>query len=566
MKQADLLFVNGRVLTADREDTIAAALAVGDGTILAVGDREDVEAAIAGAGRVVDLRGGTLLPGINDSHLHAVNTGYNAPPFCVDVGYPAVGSIADAVAAVGERAAQTPPGEWIVGVGWDNGYLRECVEDPSRQPNRHDLDAATTEHPVFLHDFSRHTAWVNSAALAKAGVDRDTPEPPGSVINREANGDPTGLLAEGGSEMIEVLLPPLTVELSRAAIESTSSKLTPLGITSLTEPGLGPGGNLGIMGMGENGLHAYCDLARAGELQVRLSALLFVDRTGGDFESFKRGLDAFEVPESPDPRLVNVIGVKLFADGIPPQKTAWMHEEYVGGGHGGLVVPGGDDEERVRELQKMISYAHRLGHQVGTHVTGDRGIDTVVDAYAAAVAESPRPDSRHYVIHGDFVTRRALDVCREQGFGLNFNPNIKWTIADLEEEMVGRERAEYEWPYRTAIDAGATVSSSSDSPVTEPDWRQGVATMVLRESKASGRVSGPGECISLLEAIRTYTINPAWQDFAEDWKGSLEVGKVADLCLLEQDLTAIDPHEIADVEVAMTVLGGEVLHETASVG
>lgn len=242
-----------------------------------------------------------------------------------------------------------------------------------------------------------------------------------------------------------------------------------------------------------------------------------------------------------------------------------MHDEYVGGGYGGLVVGGEDDEERSRELQKMVSYAHSLGHQVGTHVTGDRGTDVVVDAYAQAVREAPRKDSRHYVIHGDFITEHALRICREEGFGANFNPNIKWTIADLERELVGEERAAYEWPYRSAIDAGVMVSSSSDSPVTEPDWRQGIATMILREAKATGEVSGPGERITLKEAIRTYTINPAWQDFAEQWKGSLEVGRVADLCMLEQALETIDPHEIADVDIAMTVIDGQVAFERAAV-
>ena len=566
MERADLLFVNGRVVTVDGADTVASALAVTGDTIAAVGSREEVEARIGGAATVVDLRGGTLLPGINDSHLHAVNTGYNAPPFCVDVGHPAVGSIAEAVRAVAERAAATPPGEWIVGVGWDTGYLQECLDDPSRQPTRQDLDAVAPDHPVFLHDFSRHAAWVNSMALAKAGIDRATEPPPGSIIVRDESGEPTGMLGEGASVMVEDLLPPITVALSKAAIAATTARwLTPLGITSLTEPGLGPGGNKGIMGMGENGLHAYRELLAEGNLEVRLSALLYMAETGGGFAEFKAGLDSFAVPESSDPRMLNVIGVKLFADGIPPAKTAWMHEEYVDGGFGGLVVGGADEAKQVAELRAMVSYAHSLGHQVGIHVTGDRGIDAVVDAYAAAVAEHPASDPRHYVIHGDFITARALEVCRREGFGVNFNPTIKWTIADLEEEFVGPERAAYEWPYRAALDAGVNVASSSDSPVTEPDWRQGVSTMVLRESKASGRVSGPDQRISVTEALRTYTINAAWQDFAEEWKGSLEEGKVADLCVLEQDILAIDPHEIPAAEVTMTVLGGTVLREAAGV-
>ena len=155
-----------------------------------------------------------------------------------------------------------------------------------------------------------------------------------------------------------------------------------------------------------------------------------------------------------------------------------------------------------------------------------------------------------------------MELCRRYGIGANFNPAIKWTIADLEVGFVGPELADYEWPYRTALDAGVKVSSSSDAPVTMPDWRQGVSTMLLRESKASGRVSGADECIGLMEALRTYTITPAWQDRAEDWKGSLEVGKVADLCVLREDITALDPHDIPNLNVVMTVLEGHITHES----
>ncbi len=238
--------------------------------------------------------------------------------------------------------------------------------------------------------------------------------------------------------------------------------------------------------------------------------------------------------------MLNVIGVKIYADGVPPQQTAWTYDEYVGGGFGALCVAGETDQERVTQLRQMISYAHTAGYQVGVHACGDRSIDVVVGAFADAVRASPRPDPRHCVIHGDFITPESLAICAQMGFGINMNPTIKWTVADMEEEFLGTERAAREWPYREAIDAGVRVASGSDAPVTYPDWRQGVATMILPESKASGRVSGADQRITLAEALRTYTINGAWQDFAEGWKGSLEVGKVADLCVLDRDLLSID--------------------------
>ena len=558
---ADLVFVNGSVLTVDPDFTVAHALAVTDGVITAVGARADVEDHIGPDTRVVDLDGGTLLPGINDSHLHGCAWGISSPPLALDLGHPAVRSIADVAEAVRLAAERTPAGQWITGVGWDPGYLAECAADPTRLPDRYDLDAVSPDHPVLLLDFSGHATWVNSAALAVAGVDRDSVAPPGGVVvtNR---GEPTGLFQEGGQVLVQQALPPLTPEVRAVAIRSTLAKLRGLGITSYTEPGLGPGGDR-MMGGALSGetLDVYRRLLADGELTARVSVLLLPSGMSSTASGFARALDGIDVPDSDDPRRLNVIGVKIFADGIPPNRTAWMHEAYLGGGCGALCVGGATDEDRVAEIAEMVRHAHDAGHQVGVHVTGDRGIDTVVDAFAAATAARPRPDARHYVIHGDFLTARSMKTLAEHGFGVNMNPTIKWTIADLEEEFVGPERAAYEWPYRDALDAGVRVTSSSDAPVTFPDWRQGIATMLLRESKASGRVSGPGQRIALAEAVRTYTIDAAWQDFAEQWKGSLEVGKVADLCVLAGDLLTVDPHAIPDMPVMLTVLGGEVVHD-----
>lgn len=560
---ADLVFVNGSVLTVDPDFTVASALAVGGGVITAVGSREDVEDHIGPNTRVIDLDGGTLLPGINDSHLHGCAWGVSSPPLALDLGYPAVRSIADVAEAVRAAAEHTPPGHWIMGTGWDLGYLAECTEDASRLPTRHDLDAVSPDHPVLLLDFSAHATWVNSAALAVAGVDRDTVAPPGGIIVTDSAGEPSGLFQEGAQVLVQQVLPPLNAEVRALAIRSTLAKLRALGITSYTEPGLGPGGDRMMGGaLSQETLDVYRRLLADGELTARVSVLLLPTGMSSTAADFARVLDSIDVPASEDPRRLNIIGVKIFADGIPPNRTAWMHEAYLGGGCGALCVGGETDEERVTAVAEMVRHAHTAGYQVGVHVTGDRGIDTVVDAFAAATAGQPRPDARHYVIHGDFLTPRSMKTLAEHGFGVNMNPTIKWTIADLEEEFVGPERAAYEWPYRDALDAGVKVASSSDAPVTFPDWRQGIATMLLRESKASGRVSGPGQRITLAEAVRTYTIDPAWQDFAEEWKGSLEVGKVADLCVLAGDLLTTDPHAIPQLPVMLTVLGGEVVYDT----
>ncbi|MFE3124845.1 amidohydrolase [Streptomyces hydrogenans] len=559
---ADLVFVGGRVVTVDAEFSVVEALAVTGSVISAVGTREDVAALIGPDTRVVDLEGATLLPGINDSHLHGCAFGMASPPLSVEVGHPAVSSLAEVAEAVREAVGRASAGQWITGHGWDTGYLAECVADPSRHPARGDLDAVSPDHPVVLYSFSGHATWVNSKALELIGIDRHTVAPPGGAVVADEAGEPTGLLHEGAQALVQNALPPLDRQERTDAIRSALATLARLGVTSYTEPGLGPGGD-GIMrgALGTETLEVYRRLLADGELTARVGVLLLPTGMAGTAEEFARTLGALDVAGEDDPRRLAIHGVKVFADGIVPNKTAWMHEPYVGGGCGSLCVGGDLDDDRIAEIGAMIRHAHAAGHQLGVHATGDRAIDTVTDAFAAAAAAHPRDDARHYVIHGDFLTPHAMKVLAAHDYGVNMNPTIKWTVADMEEEFVGAGRAAYAWPYRDALDAGVRVASGSDAPVTHPDWRQGVATMVLRESKAAGRVSGPEQRIALAEAIRTYTIDAAWQDFADDWKGSLETGKVADLCVVEGDLLGADPHTIPDMPVVLTVLDGRVVYE-----
>ncbi|WP_031003738.1 amidohydrolase [Streptomyces sp. NRRL F-5727] len=563
---ADLVFVGGRVVTVDAEFSVAEALAVTGPVISAVGSREDVAPYVGPDTRVVDLKGATLLPGINDSHLHGAAFGMSSPPLSLDLSHPAVASLADVTEAVREAVGRVPAGQWITGHGWDTGYLDECVADPSRLPSRTDLDTVSPDHPVVLYSFSGHATWVNSKALELIGVDRDTVAPPGGAIVTDEAGEPTGLLHEGAQALVQNALPPLSRRERADAIRSTLTTLAGLGVTSYTEPGLGPGGD-GIMRgtMGTETLDVYRELLAAGELTARVGILLLPTGMASTSEEFARNLDALDASDpagGADPRRLAVHGVKIFADGIVPNKTAWMHEPYVGGGCGSLCVGGELDDERVAEIRAMIRHAHAAGHQLGVHATGDRAIDTVADAFAEATAALPRTDARHYVIHGDFLTPHAMKVLAAHDYGVNMNPTIKWTVADMEEEFVGAGRAAYAWPYRDALDAGVRVASGSDAPVTLPDWRQGVATMVLRESKAAGRVSGPEQRIALAEAIRTYTVVAAWQDFADDWKGSLEPGKAADLCVVDGDLLGADPHAIPEMPVVLTVMDGRIVHDT----
>ncbi|MFF8392118.1 amidohydrolase [Streptomyces sp. NPDC016172] len=557
-----LVLTGGQVLTVDAGFTVAEGVAVRGRDILAVGSDTEMRA-LAGPGtRIVELGGRTVLPGINDSHLHGAAYGMTKPPFAIDVGHPAVRSLADIAAAVGRAAHEAPEGDWIIGLGWDPGYLAECLADPGRFPHRRDLDAVAPDHPVCLTDFSSHMVWVNSEALRRCGVDADTPAPPGGVIDHDPDGRPAGILREAAGRLVQAELPTPTPAQRRRAIQGVIRELHSRGITSYTEPGLGPGGAGSLFGgLSTDNWTAYADLAASGELQARVSVLLLPAPMGGSADDVRKGLAELRRPESADPRLLRAIGVKIFADGVPPNRTAWMSEPYPDGGHGALCVHGDTPALQVHELREMIRLGHEAGFQLGVHVTGDRAIDLVVDAFLAANTAAPRPDARHYVIHGDFISPGSLTKLAAHGYGVNMNPAIKWTISDLMDEVVGPERSAYQWPVRSALDAGVRVCASSDAPITEPDWRQGVASMMLRESKASGRPSGPEQCVPLADALRAYTSTAAWQDFADDWKGTVEPGRAADLCVLDRPLLDLDPHEITQVQVDLTVFDGQVVFE-----
>ncbi|MCC9711068.1 amidohydrolase [Streptomyces sp. MNU76] len=557
-----LVLTGGQVITVDAAFSVAEGVAVRGREIVAVGTDAEMRALAGPTTRIVELAGRTVLPGINDSHLHGAAYGLSRPPFALDVGHPAVGSIADVAQVVGAAVRAAEPGEWIVGLGWDPGYLAECLAEPGRLPHRRDLDAVAPGHPVCLTDFSQHMVWANSEALRRCGIDASTGAPDGGVIDRAPDGRPTGILREAAGALLQAALPSPTIARRRQAIRGVVAELHARGITSYTEPGLGPGGSETLFGgLSTDNWTAYADLAATGSLHARVSVLLLPAPMGGSADDVRKGLAELHRPESADPRRLNAIGVKIFADGVPPNRTAWMNEPYVGGGHGSLCVHGRTPELQVDELFDMIRIAHEAGYQLGVHVTGDRAIDLVVDAFTAAQEAVPRSDARHYVIHGDFIGADSLARLAAHGYGVNMNPAIKWTISDLMAEVVGAERSAYQWPTRSAFDAGVAVCASSDAPITEPDWRQGVAGMLLRESKAGGRVSGPEQRVDLAEALRAYTINPARQDFAEEWKGSVELGKVADLCVLDRPLLGLDPHEITGVQVDMTVFDGGVVFE-----
>jgi predicted amidohydrolase YtcJ len=562
-QHCSLALLNGNVVTVDAGFSLQQAVAVQGNRIVAVGSDDHIKPLIGSKTQVVDLKGNTVLPGINDSHSHTALWAGSRPPLVLDLAYPEVRSVGEIQAAVRKKVESLRPGEWVRGVGWDAGFLEECVRDPAFRLDRRILDQVAPDHPVALTDFSVHTLWANSKALELAGVGRHTPQPAGGVIEREAgSGEPTGIFREfAATNLVMGLIPLFTKAEKRAALATALKEMNALGITSMTDPALGPGGD-GYQGglLGSECIGAYQDLLDAGRLTVRVSVLYLLGEYGScSLDDLKVMLPGLGFHSGFGNEKLRIAGIKVFADGIPPNRTAWVSQEYVGGGHGSLVLPGETEAERSRELESMIRFAHDHGFQVGVHAIGDLAIEAAIAAFVRAETEIPR-GLRHYVMHVDFMTEAQAKTAAAHDLGVNVTPTLPWTISDLLVDIVGEERLRWEWPYRTILDAGCHVAASSDAPCTYPSWLQGVQSAVLRESKATGKVYSPAQRVTVEEALRMYTKGGAWQDRQEHLKGSIEPGKLADLCVLDQNPLKVDPQEISAISNVLTVMDGEVVY------
>jgi predicted amidohydrolase YtcJ len=560
LMKADLVITNGKVITVDRNFSIAQALAVRGDKIIAVGTTEDIGALVGRKTKTVDLKGNSVLPGINDTHCHISDWALTRPPFMLDTRFPVIKSIADILEMVAEKVKLAKPGEWILGEGWDEGYLEECLADSNRKPSKEDIDRIAPNNPVVLTEYSGHRIWVNSKAMELAGITKDNPDPVGGRIERSPEtGEPTGLLYEKAAMPVREKIPPWTSQQRKEALLSAMAELSSLGITSFTDAGVD-----------REKWACYNDVfneySKDGKWTCRVNMLLMLagfEKTG--LETMKEALKYVGCRYNFGNEWLKVGGAKIVADGIPPLKTAFMYQPYLDGTHGLLVTEGDTIEEQERNLREMIKVLHQNRLQVGIHSCGERTIDICYDQYMKCIDEDPW-DARHYTIHSDFsmpeTLRKIGEFNRHSRYqvGLNIQSSIKWTISDFMETVVEPERAGYHWPLRTMLDNGIIVANSSDAPVIYPDWRTGVQGAVLRESKATGKPSGPEQRITVPEAIATYTSHGAWLDHMEDYKGSIEPDKVADFCIINDDILTIDPHKIVDLKILMTIAGGNIVY------
>jgi predicted amidohydrolase YtcJ len=528
---ADRVFIHGRIWTVNPARPWAEAVAVRDGRILAVGTTGEVRDTAGPKTESVDLRGAFVLPGFIDSHVHFVNGGFSL----MNIQLRDASTKDEFIRRIADKAKSLPPGEWILNGDWDHENFR-----PVELPRKDWIDAVTPLNPVCVNRLDEHMILANSLALKIAGITKATPVPAGGeIVKNPATGEPTGILKDAAMDLVYAKIPEATPAQNRRAIEAAMSYAAAHGVTSVHDVS------------GEVGLDIYQDLLKEGNLRTRICFYVPVtslDQVAG--MKFKTGFGN---------EFLKFGGLKGFADGSLGSATAYFFEPFTDNpATSGLLhaqmFPEGVMETRVRT-------ADRAGLQTAIHAIGDRANAMILDIYERVAAADGARDRRFRVEHAQHV--RPADIARFGRLGVIASVQPYHLIDDgrWAEKKIGPERVTWTYPFKSFLDGGVRLAFGSDWPVAPMDPILGIYAAVTRRTLDDRHPDGwvPEQKISLEEAIKGFTWNGAFAEFAESVKGSLEPGKLADLVVLDRDLFSLRPEELKTANVRMTVCGGRVI-------
>jgi predicted amidohydrolase YtcJ len=518
----DLILHNGKVITMNNEMPIASVVAISGTDIVAVGGEEILDSYTASD--MIGLGGKVLMPGFIDSHTHL----RGQPQRYIDL--TKTRSIEEMKGQVRDKVAEIGTGEWISGYGWSEDVMTEL-----RRPLRGDLDEAAPENPVLLTRAGGHSAVANSMALRLAEVTTTTPQPESGVIEVGEDGELNGVIRER-QDIVSRLIPEHTNEDVRDSLIAALQDQLSLGITSFTHA-------TGSIESYPEWEYVYSlhrgSLPRA-SIQVRWE--------GPD------AMSAFGKKTGDGDEHLRVGPVKIFVDGGFTGPAAYTKEPYKG-----ETEYRGKLSLTLEELNTTIRQAHAAGWQFGIHAIGDAAIELTIDELAAALDEMPREDHRYYLNHFTVMpSGEAMDKMAAYDIAITQQPNFTYTLEGRYSAYLDGDRLEHNNPLRTPMNHGVHVAISSDVLPIGP--MVGIYAAVTRKGM-SGRVFGEEESLTVMEALRGYTLYGAWLSLEEDRKGSIEPGKLADVIVLDQDILTIDPDHIMDIKVEQTWLGGKMVYE-----
>src|ERR1051326_4806630 len=529
---ADTIIINAVVHTMDPAQPVAEAVAIYANRIVAVGATKDIRKLAGPNTRIIDAKQHLLLPGFNDAHTHFLSGGFQLS----NVDLRDASSPQEFAARIKAFGAKTSSGRWITGGDWDHERWPDA-----KLPTKELIDAFTPETPIFVSRLDGHMALANSLALKIAGVTRETVNPPGGVIVRDKSGEPTGVLKDAAQSFVWKVIPPPSVEERLDAARAASDYAASLGVTSVQD--MSAGADVGV----------YQTLLDRGELKTRIYAVSPLP----DWERLARtGVRAHFGSE-----MLRVGGLKGFADGSLGSTTALFYEPYrddpsTSGIAGDEMYPEGAMLERVR-------HADRAGLQVLIHAIGDRANDLILGMYEQVESENGKRDRRFRIEHAQHLRPQDISRFARDQVIASMQPYHAIDDGRWAEKRIGKERAQTTYAFRSLLDSGATLAFGTDWTVAPLNPLLTVYAAVTRRTIDGKNPKGwvPEQKISVEETVRAYTVGSAYAEFQENVKGSITIGKLADLVLLSRDIFKIDPNEIENVKVMWTMLDGRLVYE-----
>lgn len=527
--QADLVLYNGDIHTMDATTPRAQAIAIAGNRILATGSDAEIRALLVPGGEAVDLRGRTVVPGFTDAHMHFVSYGFSLK----EIDLTEVPTLEEALARVAARAAETPASHWLEGRGWDHSLW-----EGGAFPTREDLDRVAPEHPVFLKRKCGHAGWANSRALELAGITSETPDPPGGAIDRDpTTGQPTGILKERAMELMSRLIEEPLMDEAVDAIKA--------GMANAHKQGL-----VGVHTMeGTPAFRAFQQLRATGELKLRV--LMQIPE-----ENLDAAIQAGLRSGFGDERL-RIGGVKVFSDGALGTHTAYMLAPYANDPNNyGIPVA------TAEHLREVVGKASRAGIAAFVHAIGDRANCAVLDAIEASRQAGEGLDLRHRIEHVQIIHPDDMPRLAKLGVIASMQP-IHATQDMLLADALWGTRCTGAYAWRSLLDAGAALAFGSDSPVEDLSVMKGIhAAVTRRRADGSPGPDGwyPEQRLTVAEAFYAYTTGAAYASGEEAIKGTLSLGKLADLVVLSQDIFAVDPMAILETEIVATMFDGEFVY------
>lgn len=532
-KEADVIFINGSVITVDAADRVYEAVAVADNKIIGVGTSKQIEELVGVNTQVLDLKGRSILPGFIDAHCHPGN--YGAINLQIRCGHDSIGSIEELKSKIKERAANTPLGDWILGRGYDETKLKE-----RRHPNCSDFDEAAPYHKVFITRACGHISVANSLVLVEFDISRDTPDPPGGKIERDSAGEPTGVLYEQAQMPIRLKTEPSKANLEKGMAIMNQAFIS-RGITSAHDAS---GRNLDEIRLFQKGVSSGC-------IKVRL--YFMVRSNGNDIilgeHYLKSGLSTGFGNER-----LRLGSYKIILDGSGSGGSAAMRDAYPHDPSNFGIL-----RMTQNELDDLVVRAHTARYQLGVHAIGDRAIEMTLQSFAKALSQHPRKDHRHRIEHCGFLDEDLIRKIRELRVLCVLGLPFLYELGDNYLSVFDLKRLSNVYPLRTLIENGVISPLSSDAPVIDPNPMHGIYFAVTRKT-SFGKSIAQHEKISVMQAIRSYTTFGAYASFEEGIKGSIEVGKKADLVVLSRNILKIPPEEILELSVDLTMVDGEIVY------